>query len=198
MISILLLLELVLGFDAEVTKRWVVVVVDDDDITLFLLLLQLLCGKNADTIIVVWYVQETMLQTKIIDTNSILRAAADDDDDDDDDDNGTKVTIVEVVGCAAVLETITILVRFILIICIPSVILYSMLLVKNKSNDDLELFVYSMLNCPIQMLKLKWEWMNEGINHCIIIIDDEEWRKTKKLLLMPVNLLAFFFVKVET
>ena len=114
-----------------------------------------MCGKNADTIIVVWYVQETMLQTKIIDTNSILRAAADDDDDDDDDDNGTKVTIVEVVGCAAVLETITILVRFILIICIPSVILYSMLLVKNKSNDDLELFVYSMLNCPIQMLKLK-------------------------------------------
>jgi len=93
------------------------VVVDvDDDMTLFLLL-QLLCGKNADTIIVVvWYVQERMLQTKIIDNNSILRA------DDDDDDNGTKVTIVEVVGCCAVLETITILVRFILSICITSVI----------------------------------------------------------------------------
>ena len=56
-----------------------------------------------------------MLHTKIIDTNSIIRA------DDDDDDNGTKVTIVEVVG-GAVLETITILVRFILSICITSVI----------------------------------------------------------------------------
>ena len=73
-----------------------------------------------------------MLQTKIIDTNSILRAAADDDDDDD---NGTKVTIVEVVGCAAVLETITILVRFILLICITSVIVLRNVDTLFNSND---------------------------------------------------------------
>ena len=144
-----------------------------------------------------------MLQTKIIDNNSIIRA---DDDDDDDDDNGTKVTIVEVVGCAAVLETITILVRFILLICITSIIVlrnvdtlfndqrcYSW---KNKSNDDLSYLYISYIvrsaDAKIEV-RVNEEWITASSLTSLMMKNEE----TKKLLLMPVNLLAFFFVKEE-
>jgi hypothetical protein len=53
-----------------------------------------------------------MLQTKSIDNSIILYG--------DDDDDGAKVTIVVEVGCA-LLETITILVRFIILLYIASV-----------------------------------------------------------------------------